>query len=110
MNNKPVYFITSGYVTMIKRENVIYDACPTCNKKLIRMFVLVPTATCLSVCEMSITVDQERSSVVDEIPHAPHVIGYDPRLHVRLLPISFCPTACRKRHKVLLRALQQPRD
>lgn len=33
--NKPVYFITSGYVTMIKRENCIYDACPSCNKKLI---------------------------------------------------------------------------
>lgn len=34
---KPAYFITTGYVTMTKKENAMYDSCPQCNKKCIGM-------------------------------------------------------------------------
>ncbi|KNC81836.1 hypothetical protein SARC_05856 [Sphaeroforma arctica JP610] len=32
--SKPLYFITSGYIDVIKKENFIYNACPDCNKKI----------------------------------------------------------------------------
>ena len=37
---KPLWFITKGFVTMIKKDNAVYNACSGdgCNKKLVGMW------------------------------------------------------------------------
>eukprot|EP01134_Creolimax_fragrantissima_P000499 CFRG0499T1 len=35
MTAQPVYFITNGYIDVMRKENFIYNACPSCNKKVL---------------------------------------------------------------------------